>query len=117
LCLRKLDRYITGTWKISAQKDQGRLFFTTSLSCSDLGMEWTEGFWSLVPCISLCFPGCIDLTVVHRLPWFHCLSLTSVPHCVYLAPCVGGNVVTLSHRLLLNWLHFFIPIKCEIFLV
>jgi hypothetical protein len=42
-----------------------------------LGVEWTDGFWALVSCICLCFPGCIDLTVVHRLPWFHCLSLTS----------------------------------------
>jgi hypothetical protein len=117
LCLGKLDGYITGTWQISARKNQGRLFFTTSQSCSDLGVDWTEGFWALVSCISVCFPGCIAVNVVHRLSWFHYLSLTSVPHSVGLAPCVGVNVVTLRHRLMLNWLHFFIHIKCEIFLV
>jgi hypothetical protein len=59
----------------------------------------------------------LDLSVEHRLPWFHTHNPTTGPQCVVFVPCLGRNEVILINRLQLSWLHFFICIKCIIFLV
>jgi hypothetical protein len=94
LCISKLYSYQMSTWQISAEENQGILLFTDSLSCSDLGVEYAHRALGPLWLGSHCADKDCHLTVSHKLPWFHCLTLTTWPHCVILTGCQGRNEVT-----------------------